>query len=72
MNKLNSQEEPDSDDEEIQLTVTSEVILAEQNALLSDLQSIQADFDNSPPNAKRQADLVEQAGSTLAEKLLLS
>jgi len=55
----------DSDDSEV-------IALAEQNAaLLSDLQRIQADFDNfRRQNAKRQADLVEQAGSTLAEKLL--
>ena len=47
-------------------------LLIEQNAaLLSDLQRIQADFDNfRRQNAKRQADLVEQAGSTIAEKLL--
>jgi molecular chaperone GrpE len=46
--------------------------LKEQNAaLLSDLQRVQAEFDNfRRQNAKRQADLVEQAGGTLAEKLL--
>ena len=61
-------------DEEIIAEIdNSEIaVLTEQNAaLLSDLQRIQADFDNfRRQNAKRQADLAEQAGSTLAEKLL--
>ena len=48
------------------------LILKEQNAaLLADLQRVQAEFENfRRQNAKRQADLVEQAGGTLAEKLL--
>ncbi|MEC7531049.1 MAG: nucleotide exchange factor GrpE, partial [Actinomycetota bacterium] len=78
----NSDEESDTLPEEIDLQETEEpeaevdnsevTLLIEQNAaLLSDLQRIQADFDNfRRQNAKRQADLVEQAGSTLAEKLL--
>ena len=75
-------EESDTLPEEIDLQETEEpeaevdnsevTLLIEQNAaLLSDLQRIQADFDNfRRQTAKRQSDLVEQAGSTLAEKLL--
>ena len=78
----NSDEESDTLPEEIDLQETEEpeaevdnseiTLLIEQNAaLLSDLQRIQADFDNfRRQTAKRQSDLVEQAGSTLAEKLL--
>ena len=78
----NSDEESDTLPEEIDLQETDEPdaevdnseirLLIEQNAaLLSDLQRIQADFDNfRRQTAKRQSDLVEQAGSTLAEKLL--
>lgn len=78
----NPDEESETIPEEIDLQETevpdtevggSEItLLIEQNAaLLSDLQRIQADFDNfRRQTAKRQADLVEQAASTLAEKLL--
>ena len=74
----NSDEESDTLPEEIDLQETEEpeaevdnsevTLLIEQNAaLLSDLQRIQADFDNfRRQTAKRQSDLVEQAGSTLA------
>ena len=64
---LQETEEAESEVDNSEIT-----LLIEQNAaLLSDLQRIQADFDNfRRQNAKRQADLVEQAGSTIAEKLL--
>jgi len=67
------QEEIDLQENEEAEAGNSEIaLLIEQNAaLLSDLQRIQADFDNfRRQTAKRQSDLVEQAGSTLAEKLL--
>ena len=46
--------------------------IQEQNvSLIADLQRIKAEFDNfRRQNAKRQAELVEQAGSALAAKLL--
>ena len=64
---LQETEEPEAEVDNSEIT-----LLIEQNAaLLSDLQRIQADFDNfRRQTAKRQSDLVEQAGSTLAEKLL--
>jgi len=63
--------EEDSIDHRKNPTVFALELQAQNDVLIADLQRVQAEFDNfRRQSAKRQNDLVEQAASSLVEKIL--